>query len=108
MSKAAADRVRAEVLATPVVLYMRGSSAFPLCGFSSAIVQILDHLNVRYRAIDVNADSTTRQGIRIFSDWPAVPQLYIRAHFVGGADIVQDLYATGQLQELLASAGVLP
>ena len=104
MSKPAADRIRAEVLASPVVLYLRGSTAFPLCGHSSAIVQILDHLNVRYRAIDVNADSTTRQGIRLYSDWPSVPQLYIKGQFVGDADIVQELYASGELQELLRDA----
>ncbi len=102
------DRIRVEVTSTPVVLYLRGSAAYPLCGFSSAIVQILDHLRVRYRGIDVNSDPSTRTGIRQFADWPAIPQLYVNGQFIGGADIVQEMYASGELQELLGGAGLLP
>jgi monothiol glutaredoxin len=100
------DRIRQEINETPVVLYMKGSPVVPQCGFSAAIVQILSTLGVKFKGIDVLADSSVRQGIKEFSNWPTIPQLYVKGEFIGGCDIIREMYETGELQQLLDEKGV--
>jgi monothiol glutaredoxin len=91
----------------PVVLFMKGTPDQPRCGFSSTVVQILDHLQVPFAGVDVLADESLRQGVKAFSDWPTVPQLYVKGEFVGGCDIVREMFQTGELKPFLAEKGVL-
>jgi monothiol glutaredoxin len=91
-----------------VVLFMKGTPLFPQCGFSSKAIAILDHLGVAYGSVDVLQDQEVRQGIKAFSDWPTIPQLYVKGEFVGGSDIMMEMYEAGELSELMADAGVKP
>ena len=100
------EQIRKEVGSTDVVLYMKGSPVFPQCGFSAAVVQVLSHMGVKFKGIDVLADPSLRQGVKDFSNWPTVPQLYVKGEFVGGCDIVREMYQTGELLELLNTRGV--
>jgi len=84
-----------------VVLFMKGTALFPQCGFSSRAIAILDHLNVRFETVDVLQDPEIRQGIKAYSDWPTIPQLYVKGEFVGGSDIMMEMYEAGELQQLL-------
>jgi len=84
-----------------VVLYMKGTKDFPQCGFSAVVVQILKNLNVDFLDIDVLRDPEIRQGIKDFSDWPTIPQLYVKGEFIGGCDIVKEMFQSGELQEIL-------
>lgn len=98
------ERIRQQVEGNPVVLYMKGSPQFPQCGFSSRAAQILKACGVNeYLAVNVLADPEVREGIKAFSSWPTVPQLYIKGQFVGGSDIMMELYQKGELQTLLAA-----
>ena len=92
------------VKANKVVLFMKGSPLFPQCGFSSRAVAILDHLNVEYESVDVLQDQGVRQGIKAFSDWPTIPQLYVDGEFVGGSDIMMEMYESGELAQVFAGA----
>jgi len=89
-----------------VVLFMKGTPLFPQCGFSSRAVAILDHCGVAYESVDVLQDMDIRQGIKSFSDWPTIPQLYVKGEFVGGSDIMMEMYQAGELQQLLSDAQV--
>jgi monothiol glutaredoxin len=100
------DRIKADITDNPVVLYMKGTPVFPQCGFSSLVVQVLSHLGVQYKAVDVLADPAIRQGIKEFTSWPTIPQLYVKGEFIGGADIVRDMYSSGELVKLLEDSGV--
>lgn len=100
------DRIRKEISENDVVLYMKGTAAFPQCGFSSAVVQILSQLGTPFKDFNVLEDSTLRQGIKDFTDWPTIPQLYVKGEFVGGCDIVREMYETGELQKLLCDHGI--
>jgi monothiol glutaredoxin len=100
------ERIRHEVAGTPVVLFMKGSPVFPQCGFSAAVVQILSQLGVKFKGVDVLSDPQIRQGIKEFSNWPTIPQLYVKGEFVGGCDIVREMYETGELQQVLEERGV--
>lgn len=100
------ERIRADIGENDIVLYMKGSPVFPQCGFSSAVVQVLTHLGVQFKGIDVLMDPSLRQGIKEFSNWPTIPQLYVKGEFVGGCDIVREMYETGELPELLSSRGI--
>jgi len=100
------ERIRQEITDTPVVLYMKGSPVFPQCGFSAAVVQILGHLGVKFKGVDVLADPQIREGIKEFSSWPTIPQLYIQGEFLGGCDIIREMYETGELQQVLEQKGV--
>jgi monothiol glutaredoxin len=84
-----------------VVLFMKGTALFPQCGFSSRAIAILDHLGVAYETVDVLQDPEIRQGIKAYSDWPTIPQLYVKGEFVGGSDIMMEMYEAGELQQLL-------
>ena len=106
MDSTVQERIRQEITDTPVVLYMKGSPVFPQCGFSAAVVQILGHLGVKFKGIDVLADSQIRQGIKEFSSWPTIPQLYVQGEFIGGCDIIREMYETGELQQVLEQKGV--
>jgi monothiol glutaredoxin len=89
-----------------VVLFMKGTSLFPQCGFSSRAVAILDHLGVSFETFDVLQDPEVRQGIKAYSDWPTIPQLYVKGEFVGGSDIMMEMYEAGELQQLLDEKAV--
>lgn len=89
-----------------IVLFMKGTPLFPQCGFSSRAIAILEHLNVPYESVDVLQDMEIRQGIKGFSDWPTIPQLYVKGEFVGGSDIMMEMYEAGELHQLMADAGI--
>ena len=94
------DRISQEVSGNDVVLFMKGSAIFPQCGFSATAVQILSHLDVKFKGIDVLSDPAVREGIKEFSQWPTIPQLYVKGEFVGGCDIMREMFETGELQEI--------
>jgi monothiol glutaredoxin len=100
------ERIKQDVSSNPVVLYMKGTPVFPQCGFSAAVVQILSELGVKFKGIDVLTDPEIRQGIKEFSSWPTIPQLYVTGEFVGGCDIVREMAETGELKQLLETNGV--
>ena len=106
MDSTVQERIRKEITETPVVLFMKGTPVFPQCGFSAAVVQILSHLGVKFKGVDVLADPQIRQGIKEFSSWPTIPQLYVKGEFVGGCDIIREMYETGELQQVLEQNGV--
>ena len=95
-------RIDEIVKQSDIVLFMKGTALFPQCGFSSRAVAILDHLGVAFQTVDVLQDPEIRQGIKDYSDWPTVPQLYVRGEFVGGSDIMMEMFESGELQQLLA------
>ena len=101
-----ADRIKQDITDNTVVLYMKGTPVFPQCGFSAAVVQILTHMGVKFKGIDVLADPALRQGVKDFSSWPTIPQLYVKGEFVGGCDIVREMFESGELKDLLATKGV--
>ena len=100
------DRIQQEITDTPVVLFMKGSPVFPQCGFSAAVVQMLSQLGVKFKGIDVLSDPQIRQGIKEFSSWPTIPQLYVKGEFIGGCDIVREMYETGELKQVFEEKGV--
>lgn len=106
MTDEAHTRIDAAVKANDVLLFMKGSPLFPQCGFSSRAIAILEHLGVEYGSIDVLQDQAVRQGIKAYSDWPTIPQLYVKGEFVGGSDIMMEMYESGELAELMDKAGV--
>ena len=89
-----------------VVLFMKGTPLFPQCGFSSRAIAILDHLGVSYESVDVLQDQEIRQGIKAFSDWPTIPQLYIKGEFVGGSDIMMEMFEAGELKQLISQSDI--
>jgi monothiol glutaredoxin len=99
-------RIKREIDSTPVVLFMKGTADFPMCGFSSAVVQVLRQLGVNFRDINVLDDPDIRQGIKDYANWPTIPQLYIKGEFVGGCDIVREMFASGELKKILADKGI--
>ncbi|WP_176084094.1 Grx4 family monothiol glutaredoxin [Martelella sp. HB161492] len=100
------DAIKSEVDSNDVVLFMKGTPQFPQCGFSGQVVQILDYLGVPYKGINVLADADLRQGIKDFSNWPTIPQLYVKGEFIGGCDIVREMFQAGELQEFMGSKGI--
>src|SRR5271155_3640830 len=106
MDTLTAERIRADIDANDVVLYMKGTPVFPQCGFSAQAVQILTMLGVKFKGVDVLADPGVRQGIKDFSNWPTIPQLYVKGEFIGGCDIIREMYETGELQQVLEQKGV--
>lgn len=100
------DWIDAQVKASDVVLFMKGTPTFPQCGFSGQVVQILDYLGVAYSGVNVLESDELRQGIKDYSNWPTVPQLYVKGEFVGGADIIREMFQAGELQQLLKDKGV--
>jgi monothiol glutaredoxin len=102
----AEDTIRRTVSEHPVVLFMKGNAEAPQCGFSSMVVRILDHLGVEYHDVNVLADEDVRQGVKDFANWPTIPQLYVKGEFVGGCDIVREMFQTGELKTLFDEKGV--
>lgn len=100
------SRIAEIVSSNDVVLFMKGTPLFPQCGFSSRAVAILDHLGVSYEGVDVLQDMEIRQGIKDFSEWPTIPQLYVKGEFVGGSDIMMEMFEAGELQQLMTDAQV--
>ena len=103
----AMDRIKHQVLENDVMLFTKGSPVFPQCGFSAAVVQILNHMGVKYSSTDVLEDPEVRQGIKDFSNWPTIPQLYVKGEFVGGCDILREMFEAGELEDYFDKAGVL-
>ena len=99
-------RIRDELSSNDVVLFMKGTPVFPQCGFSAAVVQILNHVGVKFASVDVLMDPEIRQGIKEFTNWPTVPQLYVKGEFVGGCDIIREMFEAGELQQTFDQAGV--
>ncbi len=97
------QRIEQLVTGNEVVLFMKGTALFPQCGFSSRAIAILDHLGVSYETIDVLQDQDIRDGIKAYSDWPTVPQLYVKGEFVGGSDIMMEMFESGELKQLVAA-----
>ena len=100
------DRIQQEVDASPVVLFMKGTPVFPQCGFSAAVVQALTLMGVKFKGVDVLQDSEIREGIKQFTNWPTIPQLYVKGEFVGGCDIVREMYETGELIPFFDERGI--
>jgi len=100
------ERIQKEVDDQEVVLFMKGTPIFPQCGFSSTVVQVLTHIGVKFKGVDVLMDPQIRDGIKSFSDWPTIPQLYVKGEFVGGCDIIREMFENGELHQLLADKGV--
>jgi monothiol glutaredoxin len=100
------DRIKDEVAQNQVTLFMKGTPVFPQCGFSATVVQILTQMGVKFKGVDVLADPEIRQGIKEFSNWPTIPQLYVKGEFVGGCDIIREMYEAGELQDLLTEKGI--
>jgi monothiol glutaredoxin len=101
-----ADRIQAEITENPVMLYMKGNAMFPQCGFSARVVQILTHLGVPFKTANVLEDAELRDGIKEFSQWPTIPQLYVKGEFIGGCDIVTEMFQSGELSTVLAEKGI--
>ena len=106
MPDTAHDRIASDIASNDVVLYMKGTPVFPQCGFSAATVQILTNLGVKFKAVDVLKDPEVRSGIKEFSNWPTIPQLYVKGEFVGGCDILREMYEADELRPFLAEKGI--
>ncbi len=94
------DAIRRTVAEHPVVLFMKGTAEMPQCGFSSMVVRILDHMGVAYRDVNVLADPDVREGVKHYANWPTIPQLYVKGEFIGGCDIVREMFQSGELKQL--------
>jgi len=106
MSNPVFERIQAEVTENPVVLYMKGTPVFPQCGFSARVVQILSHMGVPFKGVNVLEDMELREGIKAYTNWPTIPQLYVKGEFVGGCDIVMEMFQNGELASLLDEKGI--
>ena len=100
------EQIQQEIDDTQVVLFMKGTPMFPQCGFSAAMVQILGDLQVKFKGIDVLADPNLREGIKAFTQWPTIPQLYVKGEFIGGCDIVREMHENGEFKQLIEEKGV--
>jgi len=100
------SEIESEINNNDIVLFMKGTPVFPQCGFSAATVGILNHLGVKFSSINVLEDDDIRQGIKEYADWPTIPQLYVKGEFVGGCDIVREMYESGELTDLISSKGI--
>tara|TARA_R110002072_G_scaffold184548_3_gene341076 strand:+ start:1727 stop:2059 length:333 start_codon:yes stop_codon:yes gene_type:complete len=101
------NAIKAAVENNDIVLFMKGTPVFPQCGFSSVVARVLDHLQVEFESVNVLEDADIRQGIKDFSNWPTIPQLYVKGEFVGGCDIIKEMFESGELQTYLKDKGVL-
>lgn len=106
LDDATRERIQNEVNGSDVFLFMKGTPVFPQCGFSAAVVQVLTHMGIKFKSLNVLEDPAVRDGIKAFSDWPTIPQLYVKGEFVGGCDIVREMYETGELADYLSQKGV--
>jgi monothiol glutaredoxin len=106
MNNPVAERIQQDVSENDVVLFMKGTPVFPQCGFSAAVVQVLSHLGVRFKGVNVLEDPGLRQGIKDFSSWPTIPQLYVKGEFIGGCDIIREMFQSGELQKMFEDKGI--
>ena len=106
LNDAIKTRIDDEIASESVVLFMKGTPVFPQCGFSAAVVGVLSHLGIKYKGVNVLDDDSIREGIKQYSDWPTIPQLYVKGEFIGGCDIIREMYETGELMEMLNTHGV--
>jgi monothiol glutaredoxin len=106
MSNPVFDRIVQDITANDIVLYMKGTPMFPQCGFSAAVVQVLTDSGVKFKGIDVLADPSLRDGVKAYTNWPTIPQLYVKGEFVGGCDIVREMSTNGELAKLFSDKGV--
>jgi len=100
------ENIKNEIKSNDVLLFMKGTPVFPMCGFSAAVVQVLSNLDVKFSSINVLDSNEMREGIKKYSNWPTIPQLYVKEEFIGGCDIVKEMYETGELKELFNSRGI--
>ena len=106
MANEVSDRIQGEITEHPVMLYMKGTPMFPQCGFSARVVQILTHMGVPFKTANVLEDEGLREGVKQFSQWPTIPQLYVKGEFVGGCDIIREMFQSGELQQVFAKQPV--
>ena len=106
MSDQVIDRIKDEISKNDVLLFMKGTPVFPQCGFSAAVVDVLSQLGVKFHGVNILVDPELRQGIKEFSQWPTIPQLYVKGEFVGGCDIVREMFESGELEQLMKDKGV--
>ena len=106
MTSPVADQIKKDISENDVVLYMKGTPVQPMCGFSSMAVQILSHMGVKFKGVNVLEDAALRNGIKEFTNWPTIPQLYVKGEFVGGCDIMREMFESGELEELMKSKSV--
>lgn len=100
------EQIQKDINENDVVLYMKGNALLPQCGFSSVVVQVLNHLGVTFKDVNILEDAELRQGIKDFTNWPTIPQLYVKGEFIGGCDIVRELFESGELAQLLSDKGI--
>ncbi|WP_375548681.1 Grx4 family monothiol glutaredoxin [Oceanicaulis alexandrii] len=101
------EAIKKAVTDNDVVLFMKGTPTFPQCGFSSVVARVLDHVGVEYAAVNVLEDHAVREGVKAYSDWPTIPQLYVKGEFVGGCDIIKEMFEAGELQQLMKDKGLV-
>ena len=106
MTNPAFERIESDIKQNPVVLYMKGTPVFPQCGFSARVVQILSHLGVPFKGVNVLEDMEIREGIKAYANWPTIPQLYVNGEFVGGCDIIMEMFQAGELHSMLKEKGI--
>jgi monothiol glutaredoxin len=106
MTNPITERIQGDVTENPVMLYMKGTAMFPQCGFSARVVQILTHLGVPFQTANVLEDPELRDGVKHYSNWPTIPQLYVKGEFIGGCDIVTEMFQSGELETLLVEKGI--
>ena len=106
MTNPAFERIESDIKANPVVLFMKGTPVFPQCGFSARVVQILSHLGVPFKGVNVLEDMEIREGIKAYANWPTIPQLYVGGEFVGGCDIIMEMFQAGELSTLMKDKGI--
>ena len=107
LDTATKERIQGEIDTSDVVLFMKGTPVFPQCGFSAAVVQVLSHIGVKFKGVNVLEDPAVREGIKEFSSWPTIPQLYVKGEFVGGCDIIKEMFEAGELQQLMKDKGLV-
>lgn len=100
------EKIGHNIASDDVVLFMKGTPVFPQCGFSAAVVGVLSHLGIKFSGVNVLDDDEIREGVKAYSDWPTIPQLYVKGEFIGGCDIIREMYETGELMEMLNTHGV--
>ncbi len=106
MENAIFDQIKEEVTTNDIVVYMKGSATFPQCGFSAAVAQIMSELGVSYKDVNVLEDNIIRQGIKDYTEWPTIPQVYVKGEFIGGCDIIREMFETGELKQLLTDKNI--
>lgn len=106
MTDTAHDRISTMIKDNDVFLFMKGDPTFPQCGFSSVVAQVMQHLGLKFDSFNVLSDEEVREGVKAFSDWPTIPQLYVKGEFVGGCDIIKEMFQNGELQQLLDDKGI--